>query len=210
MRFYEPMSNSSKYGQTWFSGCQFSSFSLMFSPRQGFCTHLPLIWDCLTKWFGGWSLILTNSNLWKSLVVYQGQCLCKSGVLLVYVSTGVQGYIILGHTSTENQNEAKRGLCNQVLNGDTHTPLSEKDKEGRLSSHGFGLKGVSKTMIVQRNSKSQVYVLKGLLTESHLLEERFEKGKWLLETLSLQKLQRGSLVLEWATRGPIYRVGEQL
>ena len=61
---------------------------------------------------------------------------------------GVQGCVIRGNTSTENQNEANGGLVQPALNKKTLTPLSEKDNRERLSSQNFGLKGVGKAIIV--------------------------------------------------------------
>lgn len=69
--------------------------------------------------------------------------------LLVYVPVGVQYYVFLYHTSTKNHNETKKGLHDLSLNNSTHAPLSEKDREGKLSDDRFGLKGVGKAMIVK-------------------------------------------------------------
>ena len=60
---------------------------------------------------------------------------------MVYVPVGIQGCVILDHTNTENQNEAKReSLYSQALKKETLTPLSEKDEGSRLNSRDFGLK----------------------------------------------------------------------
>lgn len=40
----------------------FPYFSLILG-FHGFCTPLPLILDSFIRWFGRWSLILTNSDL---------------------------------------------------------------------------------------------------------------------------------------------------
>lgn len=104
----KPMSGQTNTGRTRVFVYCLSSFSLPFSPKlgyQGFLYPLPLIWDGFTKLFGGYKMVLINSNLWNPSLVFLGLLLYSPRELLVFITLDVQSRVTITRLSEKKFKE---------------------------------------------------------------------------------------------------------